>query len=59
MDFLEQSACEGKSSFPSFSQARKAARRMRRRHASALAPYRCKHCGGWHIGTNPTVKAGQ
>ena len=32
--------------------AKEASQRARRRTESPLAPYRCKECGGWHVGQN-------
>lgn len=36
--------------------AQAAAKRARRRTETALAPYRCKHCGGWHVGQTGGLK---
>lgn len=30
--------------------AKAASKRARRRTDKALAPYRCEHCGQWHVG---------
>ena len=30
--------------------ARKIARRMRRKRKANVEPYRCPHCGEWHVG---------
>lgn len=44
--------CLGKEAFDCFGLASKVAGRMRRRgRAGGPAPYRCQHCGQWHIGT--------
>lgn len=37
--------CEGKQRFRGYSEASKAIR-----HGSLLRPYKCQHCGMWHIG---------
>lgn len=43
--FYRLSACEGKERFDSPVLARRAAKRKRGREH-----YRCKECGGWHVG---------
>jgi predicted SprT family Zn-dependent metalloprotease len=43
--FYRLAACEGKERFDSPILARRAAKRKRGR-----AHYRCKRCGGWHVG---------
>ena len=38
----------------SFSNAERVARQIRRNKRLALATYRCRHCGAWHLGTAGT-----
>jgi hypothetical protein len=42
--------CQGKTTFLTWDQANKAARKMRRANDKSLAPYRCPYCRQWHIG---------
>lgn len=46
--WFRMSHCEGKKSLPGYRQARAIADRM----GGASNPYRCKICGGWHVGDN-------
>lgn len=43
-------SCTGKIAFDSPALAREVAQRSRRKHHAAVQPYRCKHCGKWHVG---------
>ena len=36
--------------------AKSASKRARRRTDKALAPYRCEHCGQWHVGQSNGMK---
>ena len=36
--------------------AKAASKRARRRTDKALAPYRCEHCGQWHVGQSNGMK---
>lgn len=50
----EAAACLGKARFRSYGAAAAAQGRLkypRDRHRSGREPYRCKHCGGFHLGT--------
>lgn len=42
--------CDGKVRFESESMASKVSQRSRHKHHTKIAPYRCRFCGGWHIG---------
>lgn len=50
VSWYELSACEGKLAFDSFSLAKKVARR-RMRNGDRREPYKCVHCGKFHIGS--------
>lgn len=45
-----QNACSGKVRFDDITVAKKACQRSRRKHESVIAPYKCEHCHGWHLG---------
>ncbi len=48
---MTAAGCNGKQRFESQSLAAQIARMIRRRHDNAkINTYRCKTCGGWHIG---------
>jgi hypothetical protein len=47
----ETASCKGKRVYASFEEASGQAEHARRRTSAALAPYRCPHCQGWHVGT--------
>ena len=36
--------------------AKAASKRARRRTEKTLAPYRCEHCGQWHVGQSNGMK---
>jgi hypothetical protein len=44
--------CTGKTAFATWAQADERARRMRQNHEDGcyVEPYRCKHCGRFHVG---------
>ena len=44
------SSCDGKECFESMSLAMAVANRPNRLHCRR-SPYRCQHCGGYHLGT--------
>lgn len=44
------SSCDGKERFDSFALANRVASRPNRLHCRRT-PYRCPHCGGYHLGT--------
>lgn len=45
--------CVGKTNYRSWMAAVEAVKRMHRKHEGArLHPYRCKMCGGFHVGNN-------
>lgn len=51
MSARQMVACAGKASFASRALALSTARSSNRRHEGArLQPYRCPHCGTWHVG---------
>lgn len=47
--------CEGKRQFDSYAIASEVAKRSRRRRETNRHVYRCRHCNGFHIGSQ--VKA--
>lgn len=54
------SACEGKRTLTRWSDAIRVAKRMSQREHTRgtgyrFEPYRCKHCGGIHVGSRDTV----
>jgi len=53
--------CDHRIRFEGFRQAARALRRRRKRkdEKAAAAPYRCKICQGWHIGTEALTKTVQ
>ncbi len=50
MSEKELASCNGKIRFETMGMARKVARQQSRRRESALEPYRCVICRGYHIG---------
>jgi hypothetical protein len=44
------SMCEGKQRFTDAARAKMVTRAMNRRPGRHANPYRCRHCGGWHVG---------
>lgn len=52
----ELSACIGKTRFDSYRVASKTLKRRARNQDTQRNVYRCHHCGGYHIGTNPPQK---
>ena len=53
---LPESYCHGKARIPSYALAQVAARRGSRRTESRRQPYKCHHCGDWHVGTGLAPK---
>lgn len=47
--------CQGKHRFDSRVMADRVAVASRRRRDSAMHAYRCKHCNGWHLGSNKSI----
>jgi len=45
------SACTGKTNFPTFDEACRAARRIRERKEAQVCAYHCEICGYFHVGT--------
>ena len=45
------SACTGKFPFASKADASASARNVSRRKSVPACPYKCMHCGSWHVGT--------
>jgi len=45
------SGCEGKSRFESSAMARFVAQRSAGRNADKIVSYKCRYCGGWHVGS--------
>ena len=52
---MNPAACQGKSSFLRWSDARRRAQMMRRRAGEAFNCYRCRECGSYHLGSQNTV----
>ena len=46
------SQCTGKVKFDTFTMAEQVASRKTRRHEMRPKPYRCRFCGGFHIGNS-------
>lgn len=46
-------ACEGKRRHAGRQEAERALRRMKPRAQGVLNVYRCRNCGGWHVGHAP------
>ena len=45
--------CTGKQRYNCFNEADKTAKRVRQqRDAAKVAPYHCKRCGGFHVGSS-------
>ena len=42
--------CDGKIVFSTYAAARKTAAKMRRNKGEAVEEYKCKECGGFHVG---------
>lgn len=49
-EWLEQTKCMGKHRFADAGLAKKVASQQAQRRAGKISPYKCTHCGGWHIG---------
>lgn len=47
---LRAHLCTGKAVFESPVLAREVAQRSRKRNCNNAQPYKCVHCGKWHIG---------
>jgi Zn ribbon nucleic-acid-binding protein len=48
-------ACQGKSSFTKWSDARRRADRMERREETRVNVFRCADCGQYHLGSSNEV----
>lgn len=46
----DKPGCNGKRCWPNFAVARNMADRTRRQTHEAIDPYKCRHCGWFHIG---------
>lgn len=50
------SSCEGKVRFEDRALADQTSQRSRAKHQQAIAPYKCEHCGFWHLGQHHAGK---
>ncbi len=50
---MQSAGCLGKRQFPTFTQARGAAKNATRNNRSPMRPYACRHCHKFHIGNVP------
>lgn len=48
----ECTQCQGKHRFDNPQLARTAAERSRKAHECKTSAYRCRYCGGWHVGSS-------
>lgn len=55
-DWMTEAECVGKDRFESHDLAEHVARRMRS-SKSKISVFRCRSCGGWHVGSGFGVKA--
>lgn len=46
-------SCRGKAKLTA-NRAKQVAQQMRRADKGEVGPYKCKHCGAWHIGSRLT-----
>lgn len=44
-------SCDGKRIYTDFLHAREVARAIHEHHNERIAPYRCKRCNGFHLGS--------
>ena len=44
-------SCDGKRIYTDILHARKVARAIHEQHNDRIAPYRCKRCNGFHLGS--------
>ncbi len=52
----QQAGCEGKHRFDDPRLARRVASRSAHTNGDRMSAYRCRLCGGWHIGSNLTKR---
>lgn len=48
----EEASCSGKHRFTDPALARRVASRTSHTHSEPMSAYRCRLCGGWHIGSH-------
>ena len=49
-------SCDGKRIYTDILHARKVARAIHEHHNDRIAPYRCKRCNGFHLGSTDHAK---
>lgn len=49
---LPEIVCNGKVGFDSFNQAKAVVQRHQTKERPARSPYKCAHCGKWHLGSD-------
>lgn len=49
-------SCDGKRIYTDILHARKVARAIHEHHNDRIAPYRCKRCNGFHLGSTDREK---
>lgn len=49
-------SCDGKRIYTDILHARKVARAIHEQHNDRIAPYRCKRCNGFHLGSADNEK---
>lgn len=47
---IRRRSCEAKVRHEDFERALAHAKRQRAVYGEVVRPYRCQHCGGWHVG---------
>lgn len=57
VDWYPSASCEGKIQFADRVIAERASKRSRAKHQQPIAPYKCQHCGYWHLGQHPAGKS--
>lgn len=55
--FSPSTQCDGKVAYVDKATAKRAARKTEYR-LGRMRPYRCPHCGAWHIGHKPPPQRG-
>jgi hypothetical protein len=58
-NFAKWIACSRKRPFSNRKLAKDAASRIRARGGTKLRPYKCEHCGSFHLATEQTNRAGK
>ena len=53
---MKDESCLGKDKLPSMALARDVARQVSKRRDSAIVPYKCIHCGFYHVGSNSRLE---